>query len=62
MYSSAFQTRFFHRSKQYESRSDCSKQSDLGPYCLQNRLAKYINRQAEQMTKVVIGWRRVNKC
>ena len=55
MYSSAFQTRFFHRSKQYESRLDCSKQSDLGPYCLQNRLAKYINRQAEQMTKVVIG-------
>ena len=31
------------------------EQSDLGPYCLQYRLPKNINRQEEQTTKFVTG-------
>ena len=40
MFSGALQMKFYHGSKHYEPRSDCSlwEQSDLGPYCLQYRL------------------------
>ena len=33
------------------------EQSDLGPYCLQDKLPKCISRQKEQTTKVVTGSR-----
>ena len=35
--------------------------SDLGPYCLQYRLTKNISRRNEQTSKVVTGWRQVNR-
>ena len=44
----------FHGSKQYEPRLNW-EQSDLGPYHLQYRLPKNINRQEEQATKVGTG-------
>ena len=35
------------------------EQSDLGPYCLQNRLPKNISIQEEHTTKVVTGNKRL---
>ena len=56
LYSSALQTRFYNGS--YELQRE---QSEQGPYCLQYRLPKNINRRGEQMTKVVVGGKRVLK-
>ena len=62
MFSSSLPTRFFVDANNMNPDQTAPKeQSDLGPYCLQYRLPKNINRQEEQMTKFVTGGLWVNR-